>query len=145
MGFLDPNSWASAFDTSAEDAQNKAIEQQASASDKALKLQQEQFDYQKSLQDPFFKGSLPSYYNLVDAISGQRQPYADPNYIKVVNGPNAGKYQGLNGEIVDTPPMLQSQAFNPTETDAYKWQQQQMDKNTGRTLRSLGRSNSTYG
>lgn len=55
-------------------------------------------------------------------------------------------YRDPSGNIsTNAPPMLQSKEFNPTETDAYKWQQSQMEKDTGRTLRSLGRANSTYG
>ena len=164
------------FEEDPADAQNKALNAQSSASDRALKLQQDQFDYQKSLQDPFFKGSLPSYYNLVDAITGERQTYNDPNAISLTQGeiaelnnlyrtqngisnsfeasqqPGWNKYSAdktwyrdASGNITDQPAQMTSKAFNPTETDAYKWQQQQMEKNTGRTLRSLGRSNSSYG
>lgn len=168
-----------------KDGNNK----QKSASDAAMKLQREQYEYQKSLSDPFFKASLPSYYSLVDAITGQRQTYADPNYTKLsaddiraenyrdlqsrrnskdamfgrysdkdltkaldrnptllAYDPTKTYYRDPQGNITtQPPPMMQSQAFNPTETDAYKWQQSQMEKNTGRTLRSLGRANSTYG
>jgi len=171
------------------DAIKDGSKKQKQASDADLQLRREQLEYQKSLSDPFFKASLPSYYSLVDAITGKRQSYADPNYTKLSaddlrkanyddivlrktsGDPEAMQikykdidtylgryrdkqkyneagtyYRDAQGNITDqAPPMMQSEAFNPTETDAYKWQQSQMEKNTGRTLRSLGRANSTYG
>lgn len=204
MGFLDPNSWANAFDTSAEDAQDKAIKAQQSAEDRRAQLAEDQFAYQKSLSDPFFKASLPAYYSLVGAITGQPQSY-DPyayndaytkltpeearnlasgyeylsrtehgrphSYMKNVKTgemtrisnaiPAAGRleamgvttpqfdvnktyYRDANGNLVEAK-MQTAAPFQPTETDAYKWQQSQMEKNTRRSLRSLGRENSTFG
>jgi hypothetical protein len=137
--------WEPSSSERAENAQNKAIEAQQSAEDRRASLAEDQFAYQKLLQDPFFKSSLPAYYSLVDAITGKRQNYADPNYTLITEGANKGKYQGTNGAISATQPMQTSSAFKPTETDAYKWKQSQMEKNTSRTLRSLGRANSTYG
>lgn len=107
----------------ANDAVNTASATQAAATDKTIQLQRDQFEYAKGLNQPFFEGSLPGYYSYLDAITGKRQTYTDP----------------ATGKQVTT------EAFNPAETDAYKWQQSQMEKNTGRTLRALGRSNSTYG
>jgi len=189
-GWMDSFNQAVGFTDDPADAANAAINAQTNSSASALQLQRDQFNYQKSLQDPFFKGSLPAYYSLVGAITGQPQSYVDPNYTqlsknevaedilgkitsgaikptsdvwidpgenrqdalnRIMNDPmfkdqfSTTQYRGQDGTITGNAPMIQAKAFNPTETDAYKWQQQQMEKNTGRTLRSLGRSNSSYG
>jgi len=107
----------------AKDANNAAIVAQSKASDQsiaastkaaedALKLQREQFEYQKSLQQPFFEGGKPAF----DAYAKE---------VMTTVGPN--------GE------------FTPTESDAYKWQAGQAEKNNSRVLRALGRENSSYG
>lgn len=69
-------------------------------------------------------------------------------YAKTTNQPFYDK--GLAGfnqyaSAVTGTPGADGKVWSPTETPAYQWQQQQMEKNTGRTLRSLGRENSTYG
>lgn len=189
-GWMDSFNQAVGLTDDPADAANAAISAQTKASDSAMQLQRDQFNYQKSLQDPFFQGSLPAYYSLVGAITGQPQSYVDPNYTqlskaqvaedilgkitsgtvkptsdvwidpgenrqdalnRIMNDPafksqfETPQYMGPNGQITGQAPMIQAKAFNPTETDAYKWQQSQMEKNTGRTLRSLGRANSSYG
>lgn len=69
-------------------------------------------------------------------------------YQKQLNQPFYNR--GLQGfdqyaSAITGTPMANGKTWSPTETPAYQWQQQQQDKNLGRTLRSLGRSNSTYG
>lgn len=166
-----------------------AANTQAAATNRALDLDRDKYEYGKTLQEPFYKSSLPAYFNYVDAITGERQDYADPNYTKLSEDdirsenyrdlqtrrnsgdrffgkysdndlakaldrnptllaydPTKTYYRDPNGGIsTNAPPILQSKEFNPTETPAFRWQQSQMEKNTGRTLRSLGRANSTFG
>lgn len=187
------------------DASKAAINAQMSAEDRRARLAEEQFAYQKSLSDPFFKASLPAYYSLVGAITGQPQSYDPYAYndaytkltpeearnlasgyeyttvaehgkphgymknaktgemIKLSNATpdaqswlksmgitapqfdaNKTYYRDQAGNLVEGK-MQTAAPFNPTETDAYKWQQSQMEKNTRRSLRSLGRENSTFG
>jgi hypothetical protein len=159
MGVLDPNSWASAFDESGEQAANQAFYAQMTGIQKNDWANRQNTEYQQNLQKPFYDAGMPAFYQLADAITGKRQTYTDPSYRKLNSVDmeyqqkiNPGKYAsgrdyyvGPDGQITDAPPQTTTSAFNPQETDSYKWKQQQMEKNTGRTLRSLGRSNSTYG
>ena len=80
-----------------------------------------------------------------NALQLQREQF---EYQKRLNEPFYNK--GLQGfdqyaSAVTGKPGPDGKVWSPTETPAYQWQQQQMEKNTGRTLRSLGRANSTYG
>lgn len=58
--------------------------------------------------------------------------------------------QGLEGfrqyaSAITGKPGPDGQVWSPTEIPGYQWQQEQLEKNLGRTLRSLGRANSSYG
>lgn len=80
-----------------------------------------------------------------NALQLQREQF---EYQKRLNEPFYNK--GLQGfdqyaSAVTGKPGPDGKVWTPTESPAYQWQQQQMEKNTGRTLRSLGRANSTYG
>jgi len=120
--FLTP--WMSAVkNNSASKANNAAIMAQAiananaqaattKATDDALQLQRDQFEYQKSLQQPFFDTGKPAF----DAYAKE-----------VMTG------VGKDG------------SFTPKESDSYKWQLEQANKNNSRILRALGRENSSYG
>jgi len=90
------------------DVAQSAVDQQTVASDKALALQKEQFDYQKQLNQPFYDKGLEGF----NAYSKNIMSSVDSN-----------------GN------------FNPEQSDAFKYR----EKDLGRTLRSLGRSNSSYG
>ena len=171
----------------ASDAVSDASDQTARSTDKALALQAQQYNDQKKLNEPFYNASLPSYYQLVDAISGKRQRYLDPNnplaqglseqdlraaniqaIMKARPDLSEGEvvsamekypegvpyqsgttyYRDASGNITTQAPQgaySTTEAFNPTETSAYKWQQQQANQNNSRTLRALGRENSSYG
>jgi len=54
-------------------------------------------------------------------------------------------YRGPNGELTNVDPTKTVEAYQPTKTPAYEWQLGENTRNLDRTLRSLGRSNSTYG
>lgn len=70
MGVLSPNDWASAFDTSAEEAANRQI----SAIEDANRLAREQFDYQKEIAKPFYEEGLPAFREMTSAITGKPSP-----------------------------------------------------------------------
>ena len=106
----------------ASNAADDASKRQASSAKTALELEKEQFEYQKQLNEPFYNMGLPAAASYASAITGEPQ-----------------KYVGLDG-VERT-----SEVWRPEETDAYKWQQSQMEKNTNRSLRAMGRYNSTYG
>lgn len=89
-----------------------AATQQASA-DKALQLQRDMWEYQKTLNAPFYDKGLKGFDQYASAVTGQ---------------------PGTNGKV-----------WTPTESPAYLWQQEQANKNNSRTLRALGRENSSYG
>jgi hypothetical protein len=170
----------------AADAAGDAAGQQGQASAAALQLQRDQFNYQKSLNEPFYKGSMPAYYQYLSAVTGQPQSYVDPNApgaktltdqeIQAANiaaikqqfpdwtdnmiaiGLKRGEglpyqmggtyYRDANGGISTEAPasaMKSTGVWTPTETPAYAWQQEQANKNNSRTLRALGRENSSYG
>lgn len=81
MGFLDPNSWASAFDTSAEDAA-KASQDTA---DRALDLQRRMYDESITRESPFYSsGTLANAY-MQALMTGQPASYADPRYTKMTS------------------------------------------------------------
>lgn len=144
-----------------------ASAQQAQAQERALALQRDIYNYQRNIAQPFYAGSLPAYYSLLSAVTGQPQNYADPNYMQLdseqlknlnaaarkanpslqsdVYDINKQWYRGPNGEITSTPPQMTAPVWSPTETPAFKWQQSQQEKYLGRNLRTLGRQNSTYG
>lgn len=103
-------------------ASNKARDAQSQASGQALDLEREQFEYQKKLNEPFYNLGLPGMASYASGILGTPQEYTDL----------AGNKQT-------------AQVWNPQETEAYKWQQQQVEKNLGRSLRAMGRYNSTFG
>lgn len=125
-------------------------------------------------QLPFVTPSLAALPYYQSAILGGPVEYQDPRYLRmtsfdpdyqqansqwqqnnpqpVVNGPD-GKplapagvqlYRTPEGGYTDKPPML-SATYNPQTNPAYQWQLDQLNKNSRRTLASLGRSNSTYG
>lgn len=80
-----------------------------------------------------------------NALQLQREQF---EYQKKLNEPFYNK--GLSGfeqyaSAITGKPGPDGKVWSPTETPAYTWQKQQLDKNMGRTLRSLGRENSTYG
>jgi len=168
------------------DAAGAAADQQAQSSAAALGLQRDQFNYQKSLNEPFYKGSMPAYYQLLSAVTGQPQSYVDPSApgaktltdqeIRNANIAAIQKqfpdwtdtqiaiglkhpenlpyqygtdyYRDASGNITTQAPasaMKSTGVWQPTETPAYAWQQQQANKNNSRTLRALGRENSSYG
>ena len=99
-------------DDNATDSKNKAIDAQTKAADNTLQLQRDQFEYQKTLNQPFYDTGLKGF-----------NAYAQ----------NAMSGIGPDGK------------FNPVTSDSFKWQQQQNQLNNSRTLRSLGRENSSYG
>lgn len=107
---------------SARSSSNKARDAESAAQGQALDLEREQFEYQKRLNEPFYNMGLPGAASYASAILGKPQQYTD-----------------LSGNKLTAP------VWTPQENPAYKWQQQQMEKNTLRSLRALGRSNSTYG
>lgn len=160
-------------------AAKDASKTQAESADRALEFEQEQFEYQKRLNEPFYNMGLPAAYQYASAITGQPQTYADPRYQQLTEDevadlnstavsapvgqgtlsrmmsrsqPAAPKYdtakkwyRGPDGQIVESTPTVTTGPWTPQETEAYKWQQQQMEKNTSRSLRAMGRYNSTYG
>lgn len=187
-GWMDSFNQAVGFTDDPEDAKNKAIDNEKQASANALKLQRDQFDYQKQINQPFYDRSLPGYMSLVSAITGKPQQYNDPQYHQLEGRDAAseawkkiqadtslassdfwkdvghgedplgrimrdgslsqltqGYYKGPKGDVVTDVPQLNSGTWKPQDTEAYKWQNEQLDKNMGRSLRALGRSNSTYG
>ena len=166
----------------AANAASDAAKLQSSASSDALRLESDQFEYQKQLNEPFYNMGLPAARDYASAITGKPQSYADPSYQRMsddeiyalnrrdiqdryagqsignldkflADRPKENKYdplktyyRGPDGTISDkAPPTLTSEAWQPEETNAYKWQQNQMEKNTSRSLRAMGRYNSTYG
>jgi hypothetical protein len=79
------------------------------------------------------------------SLALQREQF---EYQKELNKPFYDK--GLSSfdqmtSAINGTPMANGKTWTPTESPAYKWQQQQMEKNTGRSLRAMGRYNSTYG
>lgn len=100
-------------------------------------------------QMPFINASLSALPMYQSAITGQAVNYVDPTYTRLTpfdSGyvPGQAKYRAPNGTIVDKAPMVSSK-YNMQESPGYQWQLQQGQKQLDRTLRSLGRSNSTYG
>lgn len=99
----------------------------------------------RSDQLPFIAPSLSALPMYQSAILGGPVNYADPNYQKLTSfdpGYVAGKdqYRAPDGSIVDRAPMLSAE-YQVQNDPGFKWRNQQLD----RSLRSLGRSNSTYG
>lgn len=90
------------------DAARDAANIQGAAAQNELELKQQQFDYQKQLNQPFYDKGLEGF-----------NAYSD----------NIMSSVGADGK------------FDPTQSDAFKYR----EKDLGRTLRSLGRSNSSYG
>jgi hypothetical protein len=64
MGFLDPNSWANAL-SSDPTGSRYAAELGRDASMAGIAMQKDQFDYQKSLMDPYVQGSRGNYDRLM--------------------------------------------------------------------------------
>jgi len=60
-GWMDSFNQAVGLTDDPEDAKNKAINAQTTASDKTLKLQQDQFDYQKEIHKPFYDKGLQGF------------------------------------------------------------------------------------
>jgi hypothetical protein len=106
----------------AANAAQDAAKTQAASSANALDLEREQFEYQKQLNEPFYNMGLPAAASYASAITGKPQTFT-----------------GLDGKEQT------AGVWTPQETEAYKWQQRQMEKQTGRSLRAMGRYNSTHG
>ena len=132
----------------AEQNQNaiNAQKEMAGASNQTIR---DMYNTGRSDQRPFITPSLSALPMYQSAILGGPVSYADPNYQKLTSfdpGYVAGKdqYRAPDGSIVDSAPMLSAE-YQPQESPGYQWQLQQGQKQMDRTLRSLGRSNSTYG
>jgi len=100
-------------------------------------------------QLPFITPSLSALPYYQSAILGGPVQYQDPNYQRLTSfdpeyKAGSTQYRAPDGSIVDAAPMLSAE-YNPQESPGYQWQLQQGQKQLDRTLRSLGRSNSTYG
>lgn len=94
-------------------ANQQALSAQNAGADQAQRLQREQFEYSKKLNEPFYNRGLKGFEQYSSAITGE--------------------------------PDSTGRVWNPIESPAYQWQQQQTEKNNGRSLRALGRENSSYG
>jgi len=116
--------WMSAV--KADDASNasrRAANLQAEASDKSLELQTKAYE---------------------DALALQKEQFA---YQKSLQQPffETGKpaFDAYAKEVMTS--VAPDGSFTPKESEAYKWQMGQAEKNNSRTLRALGRENSSYG
>lgn len=103
--------------------------------------------YQTGRQDqvPYMTPSLSALPMYQSAVLGGPVDYADPRYQRLTAfdpGYQQGQtlYRGPDGNIVNQAPTL-SANYDLKEDPGFQWRNKQLD----RSLRSLGRSNSTYG
>lgn len=103
--------------------------------------------YQTGRQDqlPYMTPSLSALPMYQSAVLGGAVDYQDPRYQRLTAfdpGYKQGQtlYRAPDGGITDKPPML-SANYQLDNDPGFQWRNRQLD----RSLRSLGRSNSTYG
>lgn len=103
--------------------------------------------YQTGRQDqlPYMTPSLSALPMYQSAVLGGAVDYQDPRYQRLTAfdpGYKQGQtlYRAPDGSITDKPPML-SANYQLDNDPGFQWRNRQLD----RSLRSLGRSNSTYG
>lgn len=114
MGFLDPNSWANAFDTSAEDARNKQLEIQQQTQN----WQRDIYDKELSRQMPYYQASMPALAYLQSAVLG---------------GPQTVNYKDAAGKDASY-----TGTFAPGLSPSAKYQYQIGATNLNRNLASRG-------
>jgi len=151
-----------------------ALNAQLAGANTAGQLNREQFEYQKLLNEPFYNKGLSAFNQYNSAVTGEKYidpnyhkltreegdalnyayrermgiPWDASNGGQTtyngmpVNDPLIAAYRGPDGTYTGQPPVI---SWTPTESPAYKWQQEQANKNNSRTLRALGRENSSYG
>jgi hypothetical protein len=119
-----------------------AQKQMAGASNQTIR---DMYSTGRSDQMPFINASLSALPLYQSAVTGQPVNYTDPSYVKLtpfdkgyVQG--ADKYRAPDGSIVDKAPQM-STKYDLQQDPGFQWRNQQLD----RSLRALGRSNSTYG
>lgn len=119
-----------------------AQKEMAGASNQTIR---DMYNTSRTDQSPFINASLSALPLYQSAITGQSVNYTDPNYTRLtpfdagyVQG--ATKYRAPDGSIVDAAPQM-STKYDVQEDPGYQWRNQRLD----RSLRALGRSNSTYG
>lgn len=133
----------------AADATNQATQagrETAAASNQTIR---DMYSTGRQDQLPFLTPSLSALPMYQSAVLGGPVQYQDPNYQRLtafdpgyVQGKNT--YRGPDGTLTDQPPMLTA-SYNFQASPSYQWQKEQGLKDLGRSLRALGRSNSTYG
>lgn len=103
--------------------------------------------YQTGRQDqvPYMTPSLSALPMYQSAVLGGAVDYQDPRYQRLTAfdpGYKQGQtlYRAPGGSVTDKPPML-SANYQLDNDPGFQWRNRQLD----RSLRSLGRSNSTYG
>ncbi len=79
-----------------QNAINKGIDQQTAASNRALNLSEQQYAYEKKLQEPFYNGGLQSFGTLAATINGKPFQYNDPNYTELTQS----DLDGLSNEWI---------------------------------------------
>lgn len=129
----------------AQDANNAAISAQkemAGASNQTIRDM-----YQTGRQDqvPYMTPSLSALPMYQSAVLGGAVDYQDPRYQRLTAfdpGYKQGQtlYRAPDGSVTDKPPVL-SANYQLDNDPGFQWRNKQLD----RSLRSLGRSNSTYG
>lgn len=77
--------WEKGSAQRAQESADKAISQQQAASDRAMTLSENQFDYQRQLNEPFYNLGLPAFGTLAATVTGQPSTYADPRYQKLAD------------------------------------------------------------
>ena len=132
--------------------QNDALEQNQKAIDAQKEMagasnQTIRDMYQTGRQDqlPYMTPSLSALPMYQSAVLGGAVDYQDPRYQRLTAfdpGYKQGQtlYRAPDGSITDKPPML-SANYQLENDPGFEWRNKQLD----RSLRSLGRSNSTYG
>lgn len=129
----------------AKDQNQAAINAQRDIAGASNQTIRDMYQTGRTDQRPFITPSLSALPMYQSAVLGGPVQYSDPRYQALtafdpgyVQGQT--RYRAPDGSIVDKAPMLT--ANYSTEGDpGFQWRNRQLD----RSLRSLGRSNSTYG
>jgi hypothetical protein len=123
----------------------KAIDEQRLGREESTQTLRGMYMTGRQDQLPFITPSLSALPMYQSAVLGGAVDYADPRYQALtafdpgyVQGQT--KYRAPDGSIVDKAPTL-SANYQLDNDPGFQWRNRQLD----RSLRSLGRSNSTYG
>lgn len=129
----------------AQDANRQNLASQQNIAGATNKTVRDMFNTSRSDQMPFIQPSLSALPMYQSAVLGGPVQYSDPNYRKLTAfdpgyAEGIDQYYAPDGSIVDKAPML-SANYQLENDPGFQWRNKQLD----RSLRSLGRSNSTYG